>query len=169
MAAGKRPALSPGLLKTGPSSSGYQPRREYRRVELRSPDPTANPYIAFALLIYAVLDGFSPQASPAAQHGFESLRGASGGSWRVFAVCQRPSRRRGRQRHPAPLCGNTCPPLCWRLTAGVNTARSQWKGGGGPWYFKSVHTACCWCPREENLTRQFPGCCLPPILGRSGL
>ena len=31
---------------------------EYRRVELRSPDPTANPYIAFALLIYAVLDGF---------------------------------------------------------------------------------------------------------------
>lgn len=30
---------------------------EYRRVELRSPDPTANPYIAFALLIYAGLDG----------------------------------------------------------------------------------------------------------------
>ena len=30
---------------------------EYRRAELRSPDPTANPYIAFALLIYAGLDG----------------------------------------------------------------------------------------------------------------
>lgn len=30
---------------------------EYRRVELRSPDPTANPYLAFALLIYAGLDG----------------------------------------------------------------------------------------------------------------
>lgn len=30
---------------------------EYRRAELRSPDPTANPYLAFALIIYAGLDG----------------------------------------------------------------------------------------------------------------
>ena len=30
---------------------------EYRRAELRSPDPTANPYLAFALLIYAGLFG----------------------------------------------------------------------------------------------------------------
>lgn len=32
---------------------------EYRRAELRSPDPTANPYIAFALLIWAALRGIS--------------------------------------------------------------------------------------------------------------
>lgn len=30
---------------------------EYKRAELRSPDPTANPYLAFALLIYAGLYG----------------------------------------------------------------------------------------------------------------
>ena len=30
---------------------------EYRRAELRSPDPAANPYLAFALLIYAGLEG----------------------------------------------------------------------------------------------------------------
>lgn len=30
---------------------------KYRRIELRSPDPTANPYIAYALLIMAGLDG----------------------------------------------------------------------------------------------------------------
>lgn len=30
---------------------------EYKRIELRSPDPRANPYLAFALLIYAALDG----------------------------------------------------------------------------------------------------------------
>lgn len=30
---------------------------EYRRAELRSPDPLCNPYLAFALLIYAGLDG----------------------------------------------------------------------------------------------------------------
>lgn len=30
---------------------------EYKRMELRSPDPMANPYIAFTLLIYAGLDG----------------------------------------------------------------------------------------------------------------
>ena len=30
---------------------------EYRRAELRSPDPAANPYLAFALMIYAGLYG----------------------------------------------------------------------------------------------------------------
>ena len=34
---------------------------EFRRAELRSPDPTANPYLAFALLIYAGLDGMNRQ------------------------------------------------------------------------------------------------------------
>ncbi len=36
--------------------------KEFRRAELRSPDPTANPYIAFALLIWAGLDGIQKQA-----------------------------------------------------------------------------------------------------------
>lgn len=36
-------------------------RGDYRRVELRSPDPTANPYLAFALLIHAALDGLQNQ------------------------------------------------------------------------------------------------------------
>lgn len=36
-----------------PAASG-----EYRRAELRSPDPSANPYLAFALMIYAGLYGF---------------------------------------------------------------------------------------------------------------
>ena len=34
---------------------------EYVRFELRSPDPTTNPYIAYALLIYAGLDGIRKQ------------------------------------------------------------------------------------------------------------
>ena len=37
---------------------------EYRRMELRSPDPTANPYLAFALLIYAGLDGIQKGMTP---------------------------------------------------------------------------------------------------------
>lgn len=32
---------------------------EYRRAELRSPDPTANPYLSFALMIYSGLYGLS--------------------------------------------------------------------------------------------------------------
>ena len=36
-----------------PAASG-----EYRRAELRSPDPSANPYLAFTLLIYAGLYGY---------------------------------------------------------------------------------------------------------------
>lgn len=35
---------------------------EYKRAELRSPDPTANPYLAFALIIYAGLEGIKNKA-----------------------------------------------------------------------------------------------------------
>ncbi|MBR5060413.1 MAG: glutamine synthetase [Clostridia bacterium] len=35
-----------------------------RRIELRSPDPLANPYLAFALTIYACLDGLSSKIGP---------------------------------------------------------------------------------------------------------
>ena len=34
---------------------------EYKRAEVRSPDASANPYIAFTLLIYAALDGIKNQ------------------------------------------------------------------------------------------------------------
>lgn len=37
---------------------------EYRRAELRSPDPTANPYLAFALLIYAAVYGIENKLLP---------------------------------------------------------------------------------------------------------
>ena len=37
---------------------------EYRRIELRSPDPTANPYLAYALLIRAGLDGIQKGMLP---------------------------------------------------------------------------------------------------------
>lgn len=37
---------------------------EYKRFELRSPDPTANPYVCFALLIHAGLDGIQKNLTP---------------------------------------------------------------------------------------------------------
>ncbi|MEA4832443.1 MAG: glutamine synthetase family protein [Oscillospiraceae bacterium] len=37
---------------------------EYSRIELRSPDPLANPYIAFALLIYSGLEGIDKALLP---------------------------------------------------------------------------------------------------------
>ncbi len=39
---------------------------EYRRVELRSPDPAANTYLIFALIIYAILDGIENKLEPPA-------------------------------------------------------------------------------------------------------
>ena len=39
-------------------------KQSRRRIELRSPDPEANPYIAFALLIYAGLDGIEKGLTP---------------------------------------------------------------------------------------------------------
>ena len=41
---------------------------EFRRAELRSPDPAANPYLAYALMIYAALEGIKkslPLSDPA--------------------------------------------------------------------------------------------------------
>ncbi len=35
---------------------------EYRRIELRSPDPTANPYLVFSLVIYSFLDALEKEA-----------------------------------------------------------------------------------------------------------
>lgn len=50
-----------------PAASG-----EYRRAELRSPDPTANPYLAYALLIYAGMYGIENKIClpPTAQINF---------------------------------------------------------------------------------------------------
>ena len=39
---------------------------EFRRMELRSPDPAANPYLAFALVMYAGLEGIREQLPPPA-------------------------------------------------------------------------------------------------------
>lgn len=46
---------------------------EYRRLELRSPDPTANPYLAFALLIRGRTGRHRPGSASAAQRGSEPL------------------------------------------------------------------------------------------------
>ncbi|MDD6799405.1 MAG: glutamine synthetase family protein [Firmicutes bacterium] len=43
---------------------------DYRRIELRSPDPSANPYIAYALLIYAGLDGIKRNLTPPGEMDF---------------------------------------------------------------------------------------------------
>ena len=48
---------------------------EHTRAELRSPDPLANPYLAFALIIYAVLDGMReslPDVPPTDVNLFEA-------------------------------------------------------------------------------------------------
>jgi len=42
---------------------------DLKRIELRSPDPCTNPYLAYALLIYAGLDGIKNNLSP-----FESVK-----------------------------------------------------------------------------------------------
>ena len=39
---------------------------KYRRLELRSPDPSANTYLVFALIIYAMLDGIENKRKPPA-------------------------------------------------------------------------------------------------------
>ena len=65
-----------------------------KRIELRSPDPTANPYLAFALLIHAGLDGIRRElplrdpvsvnlytAGPEVTGGLERLPGSREEAW----------------------------------------------------------------------------------------
>ena len=54
---------------------------EYARMELRSPDSTCNPYIAFALLIYAGLEGIREKAvlpEPVDENLFENAEAREG-------------------------------------------------------------------------------------------
>ena len=53
------------------------PSELYRRAELRSPDPMANPYLAFALIIHAGLEGIRNQAQPPAPADFNLFRADS--------------------------------------------------------------------------------------------
>ena len=65
---------------------------EYRRAELRSPDPWANPYLAFALIIRAGLDGIKdhrPLMSPVNENLYQA------DSSRLYSL--------GLQRLPADL------------------------------------------------------------------
>ena len=69
---------------------------EYRRAELRSADPTANPYIAYTLLIYAGLYGiendlFLPPASDfniytASAEALMSLKKLPGSMYEAAAI-----------------------------------------------------------------------------------
>lgn len=51
---------------------------EYRRAELRSPDPGANPYLAFALIIYAGLHGIAQRTELPAPADFNLYKADQG-------------------------------------------------------------------------------------------
>ncbi|MCI8646463.1 MAG: glutamine synthetase [Firmicutes bacterium] len=56
-----------------PAASG-----EYRRAEFRSPDPAANPYLAFALMIYAGIEGIQKQKQLPPAADFNLYRASAG-------------------------------------------------------------------------------------------
>ena len=56
-----------------PAASG-----QYRRAELRSPDPTANPYLAFALIIYSCLYGMEKGISLPPEADFNTFSALPG-------------------------------------------------------------------------------------------
>ena len=60
---------------------------EYRRLELRSPDPSANPYLAFALVVFAGLDGLERGLTPPAPTNVNIL---AAGDTRPRGIAQLP-------------------------------------------------------------------------------
>ena len=77
-----------------PAASG-----EFRRAELRSPDPGANPYIAFTLMISAAWISSSPCRRARTSTSMPPMRAR----WRSCAACPRRAARRRASRGRASL------------------------------------------------------------------
>ncbi len=59
-----------------------------KRVEFRCPDPSSNPYLAFAAILLAGLDGIQKKTEPLPPGGQGPLRAAAGGARRRAAPCR---------------------------------------------------------------------------------
>lgn len=89
---------------------------DYRRAELRSPDPEANPYLAFALILCAGLDGirYRRELPPADDRNLYQAQEAALAKYACLPQCLEEARRAAsasefiRARIPAPILGSYC-------------------------------------------------------------
>ena len=88
----------------------YHEAPKTKRVEFRSPDPTANPYLAFSALMLAGLDGIKRQLDPGRAARHRHLRAVRSRSSRGSGACRHRSRRprRARVRPRVPARRATC-------------------------------------------------------------
>ena len=110
---------TPCATAAPPSGSRCTPSNpKAKRIEFRPPDCTCNPYLSFAAMLMAGLDGIKNELDPGRSGGQEHLRTAPRGGGKY------------QDRSGLPRCSHRCPGGRPRLPA-------------GGW---SVHSRTCWTP-----------------------
>ena len=132
----------------------YSANPKAKRVEFRCPDPSCNPYLAFAAMLMAGLDGIQQPHQSGRSDRQESLRSAAGGARQgsVGTRIARRSPRRARERSRISCSRVTCSPRTWWKPTSATSARAS----STKFVCARIHTNSCFITTSDAASIIWP-------------